>query len=337
MQLLNYKDHARDLDFIGGAFPFPFHPAYARYIRQTGASLCFLKQDKMLAPVVLKTTKFLKTLQFHFKPLDIAAKEPDPKIEKAFLEEALAYIRSQSIAHRIVQPANFALFSAAPSSAVSAPYGSYVIRLKEPGEEELLAAMQARYRTAIRAAQKLKPEIRTGKDELRAFWELHKATMDRTRMYYEPYEEIKRLFESSGNALLIANCYIGNELQGGVCIAWSGYGAYYLHGASGNSPLADGAIKYLHYWCMCHLKRQGAERYDFVGARLSDVAGTKLEGIQNFKKRFGSTLEAGYLWKKDISPFVCRAYDSLLHLKLSLKGAKVPMDIIDQERNKSRK
>lgn len=337
MQLLNYKDHAQDLGFIGGAFPFPFHTGYARFIEQTGASLQILKQDAMLAPVVLSTNKFLKTLQFHFKPLDLEAKETDPKKEKAFLEEALIHIRSQNIAHRIVQPANFALFREAPSSAVSAPYGSYVINLKELSEEELLAGMQARYRTAIRAAQKLNPQIRTGKDELRVFWELHKATMERTRMYYEPYEEIKALFENAGNTILIANCYIDNELQGGVCIAWSGYGAYYLHGASGNSPLADGAIKYLHYWCMCHLKRQGAERYDFVGARLSDVTGTKLEGIQNFKKRFGTKLEEGCLWKKDISPFVCRAYDSLLHLKLSLKGAKVPQDIIDQERNKSRK
>lgn len=38
-------------------------------------------------------------------------------------------------------------------------------------------------------------------------------------------------------------------------------------------------------------------------------------------------------WKKDISPFVCMAYDSLLLLKLALKQKKMPQDIIDQERN----
>jgi hypothetical protein len=334
MQLLNYTEHAASLGMINRDFPFPFQKSYAAFIERTGASLFFLKQDSLLAPVILKKSKFLRLLQFHFRPLGAGARELSRQEEQSFLEEALACIATQRLAHRIVQPANFALFSAVPESSRSAPYGTYVIDLKALSDEAILAGMQARYRTAVRAAQKLNPEIRTGKEELRAFWELHKATMDRTRMYAESYTELKELAETSERHVLIANCYINGELQGGVYIAWSGYGAYYLHGASGNSPLSDGAIKHLHYWCMCHLKRQGAERYDFVGARLSDVSGSKLEGIQNFKKRFGSELKTGYLWKKDISPFVCAAYDSLLLLKLTLKGAKPPKDIIDQERNK---
>lgn len=334
MQLLNYTEHAASLDMISRDFPFSFQKSYAAFIERTGASLFILKKDTIMAPVVLKKSRFLRLLQFHFKPLGPGARELSKGEEQHFLDEAVAYISAQRLAHRIVQPVNFALFSAAPEASTSAPYGSYVIGLKELSNDALLAGMQARYRTAVRAAQKLNPEIKTGKEELKAFWELHKATMDRTRMYAEPYGQIRDLLDTSEGSVLIANCYIHGELQGGVCIAWSGYGAYYLHGASGNSPLADGAIKYLHYWCMCHLKRQGAERYDFVGARLSDISGTKLEGIQNFKKRFGSTLRTGCLWKKDISPFVCAAYDSLLLLKLTLKGAKAPKDIIDQERNK---
>ncbi len=334
MQLLNYTEHAASLDLINRDFPFSFQKSYAAFIERTGASLFILKKDAMLAPVVLKKSKFLRLLQFHFKPLGAGAQELSGQEEQNFLEEAVAYIGTHQLAHRIVQPANFALFSEVPKSSSFAPYGSYVINLKELDEEALLAGMQARYRTAVRAAQKLNPEIRMGKEELKAFWDLHQATMDRTRMYAEPYNELKDLSDTSDRTVLIANCYINGELQGGVCIAWSGYGAYYLHGASGNSPLSDGAIKYLHYRCMCYLKQQGAERYDFVGARLSDVSGTKLEGIQNFKKRFGSELKTGYLWKKDISPFVCAAYDSLLLLKLTLKGAKPPKDIIDQERNK---
>lgn len=334
MQLLNYTEHAASLDLINRDFPFSFQKSYAAFIERTGASLFILKKDAIVAPVVLKKSKFLHLLQFHFKPLGSGAQELSTEEEQRFLEEAIAYIGVHQLAHRIMQPANFALFSAVPGNSISAPYGSYVINLKALSEEALLAGMQPRYRTAVRAAQKLNPEIRMGKEELKAFWNLHTATMDRTRMYAEPYGELKELSDTSDRSILIANCYIDGELQGGVYIAWSGYGAYYLHGASGNSPVSDGAIKYLHYWCMCYLKRQGTERYDFVGARLSDVSGTKLEGIQNFKKRFGSELKAGYLWKKDISPFVCAAYDSLLLLKLTLKGVKAPKDIIDQERNK---
>lgn len=334
MRLLSHTEHAADLKLIGNSFPFPFQQNYAAFARARGASLYVLSDGNALAPVWLAKSRFLTTLQFLFKPLGADAKELHPDGERRFLEDAIAYITSRRIAHRIVQPANFALFSAVPYGSTYAAYGSYALQLCRPNEEALLQGMQARYRTAIRAAAKLEPLIRTGAGELAAFWELHQATMQRTHMYYEQLDELEALVEKAGDNILVANCYVDGILQGGVLIAWSGYGAYYLHGASGSTPASDGAIKYLHYWCMCHLKRQGAERYDFVGARLSDVTGTKLEGIQNFKRRFGSELQRGFLWKKDISPFVCRVYDSLLFLKLALKGAKVPRDIIDQENTK---
>jgi lipid II:glycine glycyltransferase (peptidoglycan interpeptide bridge formation enzyme) len=334
MQLLNYKEHPGDLALVNEHFPFSFQKSYSAYAERTGNRFFLLKNGSAMAPVLIKKSKFLVSLQFLFKPLDADAIELSPEEETTFLNEAVTYITAHKLAHRIVQPLNFALFSAVPDNCSVAPYGSYIIDLKTNTEEQLLGNMQARYRTAIRSAEKLNPEIRTGKEELNAFWDLHKTTMDRTGMYYEPFDELKDLYETAGKNVLIANCYINNELQGGVYIAWSKYGAYYLHGASAHTPLSDGAIKSLHYHCMCSLKQQGVARYDFVGARLSDVSGTKLEGIQNFKKRFGAELKEGYLWKKDISPFFCMAYDSLLHLKLALKGIKVPEDIIDQEKKR---
>lgn len=333
MKLLNYKEHAAELSFIDETFPFSFQKSYSAYIEHSGSAFFILSNSKACAPVTIKKNKFLISLQFYFKPLGKDAKELIGGDESDFLNQALSFIREQKLAHRIIQPTNFSLFSAVPEGCTFAPYGSYVLDLERVSNDTLLDRMQARYRTAIRATQKLTPEIKTGSSELSSFWQLHQTTMNRTNMYVEPYEAIKSLSEICGNHILIANCYINNELQGGICITYSDYGAYYLHGASAETLLSDGAIKYLHYWCMSHLKAQGVARYDFVGARLSDVSGTKLEGIQNFKRRFGTELKQGYLWKKDISPFVCMAYDSLLLLKLALKQKKMPQDIIDQERN----
>lgn len=333
MKLLNYREHAAELVFIDEAFPFSFQKNYSAYIEHSGNSFFILSNSNGCAPVIIKKNKFLISLQFHFKPLGKDGEDLMGSDESDFLNQALSFIREQKLAHRIVQSTNFSLFSSVPKDCTFAPYGSYVLDLKTVSNDTLLARMQARYRTAIRATQKLDPEIRTGPPELRPFWQLHQSTMNRTNMYVEPYDAIKSLSEICNTHILIANCYINNQLQGGICIAYSGYGAYYLHGASADTPLSDGAIKYLHYWCMCHLKEHGVARYDFVGARLSDVSGTKLEGIQNFKRRFGTGLKQGYLWKKDISPFVCMAYDSLLLLKLALKQKKMPQDIIDQERN----
>ena len=334
MQLLSYKANSKELSFIDQRFPFSFSNGYSRFIENAGDIFFILKLNDHIAPLIIKKNLFFKTLQFHFKPLSIFGKELSELEEKSFLDTAIEFITKKAIAHRIIHSANFALFNVIPSNTISSPYGSYVINLLNKDEEELLHLMQPRYRTAIRAAQKLNPEIRTGINELSAFWELHKKTMDRTSMYAESYDELKSLQKFCPESILIANCYIENVIQGGVYIMYSSYGSYYLHGASANTTTSDGAIKFLHYSCMCKLKKLHSSLYDFVGARLSNIEGTKLEGIQNFKKRFGSELKQGYLWKKDISPFVCRTYDSLLHLKLSIKGLKVPKDIIDQEKEK---
>ncbi len=334
MQLLNYKNNGDQLEFIHNEFPFSFSNGYSKFTETPTEAFFILKNDTALAPVVIKTNKFFKTLRFHFKPLGIDTRTLNQTEEKAFLNECCKFIEKHNLAHRIVQPTNFALFSAYPDNSIHSLYGSYVIDLKSNTEEQLLQNMQARYRTALRATKKLEPEIRTGIHELASFWQLHKNTMDRTSMYVESLTALEKLAGTSPESVLVANCYLNGEIQGGIYIAYSKYGAYYLHGASSHTTLSDGAIKFLHYWCMCRLKEAGAHFYDFVGTRLSNIEGTKLEGIQNFKKRFGSELKQGYLWKKDISPIVCKAYDSLLLLKLSLKRIKVPQDIIDQEKHK---
>jgi lipid II:glycine glycyltransferase (peptidoglycan interpeptide bridge formation enzyme) len=110
------------------------------------------------------------------------------------------------------------------------------------------------------------------------------------------------------------------------------FGAFYLYGASADKIEVTGAMNYLHWQSILQMKEKGVKRYDFAGARLSDVSGTRLEGIQQFKARFGSALDEGFLWKKDLSYMPCHLFDNLLSFKLKLKRQKVPKDIIDQEK-----
>jgi aminoglycoside 3-N-acetyltransferase len=83
------------------------------------------------------------------------------------------------------------------------------------------------------------------------------------------------------------------------------------------------------------LKKKGVKRYDFVGARLSHIAGSKLEGIQQFKRRFGAELEEGFLWKKDLDIFDCMVFDELVRFSYKLKKQSPLLDIIDEEILKS--
>lgn len=333
MQVLNFENNTSELSFISQDFPFSFTKEYATSIRSQYRFLIF-KRHEIVIPAIIKQSAFLKTIQFQFKPLTVLAKEIEPTQESEFINEVIQYITQHKIAHRILQPANFSLFTSITKNSIYCEFGTYQINLTQFTDEQLLLNMQPRYRTSIRAAMALNPEIRIGIDELVPFWNLHKETLARTNMYFEPFEELQKIQQAMPSNTLVATIYLNNEIQGGVFITYTKYGAYYLHGASCNTSKSDGVVKYLHYWCMCYFKKLGVSKYDFVGARTSNVSGTKLEGIQNFKKRLGGKLTKGYLWKKDISPLVCKAYDSLLLLKLKLRGKSVPLDIIDQENKK---
>jgi len=327
MLVSSYKTNAKELDFLTEEFPFPFTKGFSEY-----CSIYFLQNKHGIAPVEIYNSKFLKLARFHFAPLNNLAQTLTAEEELNFCKEVIAFIKAQNLADKIVQPTNYCLFQSAPANSVSSPFGSYEIILLDKTEEELLAAMQGRYRSAIRQLDSLNVEIRY--NELDVFYNLHHQTMRRTNAYSEGLEDLKSMQQFLPKNTMVATIYINNELQGGLFLVYTNYSAYYLHGASTDTTQASGAIKYLHYKMMCLLKQKGVQRYDFVGARLSDVSGTKLEGIQNFKKRFGSELKHGYLWKQEINALKCKSYNALLNFKLSLKGQKMPLDIIDQERKK---
>ncbi|MDX2171661.1 MAG: GNAT family N-acetyltransferase [Bacteroidota bacterium] len=327
MQVVSYKTNVNELNFLTEDFPFPFSKGFSEY-----CSIYLLQNKNGIAPIEIYNSKFLTLARFHFAPLNNLAQTLTPEEELNFCKEAITFIKEKDLADKIVQPTNYCLFQVAPSSSISSPFGTYEINLRNKTNEELLSAMQARYRSAIRQLEGLNVDIKY--NELDVFYNLHHQTMQRSNAYSEGFEDLKKMQHHLPNNTIVATIYINNELQGGLFVVYTNYGGYYLHGASTDNTQASGAIKYLHYKIMCLLKQKGVKRYDFVGARLSDISGTKLEGIQNFKKRFGSELKQGYLWKQEINALKCKSYNALLNFKLSLKGQKMPLDIIDQERKK---
>jgi len=312
------------------AFPFCFQNDYLR----ANSDIFILNSGDIFAPVKLNKSKFLKIVQFQFPPINSKGNRLQKEDEKNFCETAIKYITENKIAHRISQPKNYSLFNSLPGKCISSQFGTYKIDLQNKTTDQILLGMQARYRSAIRQIEKLNVKIKYGISELGVFQKLHAETMGRTGAFSEEFETLKEELIALPNNSILAAIYIDEKIQGGVYLTYSKFAAYYIHGASANTTEASGAIKYLHYNLMCLMRDKDVKQYDFVGARLSDITGTKLEGIQNFKKRFGSDLVKGYLWKVDIDKTKCKTYDNLLKIKCKLKGTKFPIDIIDQERSK---
>ena len=121
------------------------------------------------------------------------------------------------------------------------------------------------------------------------------------------------------------------ELQGAGILLWSeNRSAYYMFGGSAVKPHA-GAMNLLHWSAMKLMKERGVKYYDFVGARINPDEGSKYEGIQRFKSRFGGELKKGYLWKMPLNKFKYKLFCWLVAAK---QGRNYCGDVIDQERKR---
>jgi len=297
-------------------------------------NLYFFLLNDIVIPFSTKKIYFLKYCRIEFYPLkeNVRLSSVD---EKKILNEFVIYIKQHKIADRIVSPSNYVFFSAVPDNATWCGFGTYQIDLAL-SEEQLWNNIHSKHRNVIRNAERNKVVLKYGKDQIESFYSLYKETMQRSGMHCEDISHFKNIYMAFPESTICGVAYYNNAPQGAIFMPYSLFGAFYLYGASASKIEVNGAMNYLHWNTIKFLKHQNVKLYDFVGARLSNISGTRLEGIQKFKERFGAELKRGYLWKIDISKTKCFVYDFLLRLKATLKGAKFPKDIIDQENEKEK-
>ncbi len=319
----------------GSVHPFVFSKNYADFVDSMGGKL-FLLQDEnnVVMPVKIASIRFLKTLQILFPPL-LNSERLAIQEEEKFINKMLIWLKEKKIADRIIQPPPYCIFKSFPKESKKTEFGTYFINLEKDSEGDLFKKIHSKHRNVIQNAINKGGEIRSGSNELPVFYELYKHTMERSGMYCEPINYFQSFFDTLSDAIICRVIYFNGKAQGGLFIPYTRQGAYYLYGASADTVELTGAMNYLHWETIKDMKKRGVRRYDFVGARLSDVAGTKLEGIQKFKSRFGAELELGYLWKTDLSGFRCTMFDLLLKVRSVLKGNSLAKDIIDQENEKN--
>ncbi|MGZ3866679.1 MAG: peptidoglycan bridge formation glycyltransferase FemA/FemB family protein [Bacteroidia bacterium] len=270
-------------------------------------------------------------MQTLYPPLNKDGERLNESDEKEFLNRFVTFVKKKNIAQRITQPENQAIFKTVPDNSTYAEFGTYYLDLNKYTIEELFSNIHAKHRNVIRNAEKKDVIIKYGKEVLSDFYELYRETMERSNMYCQSFSYFTNLYDSLPDNIICGVAYFNNVPQGGLFIPFTEFAAFYLFGASAAKVNVNGAINYLHWNTIKLLKEKNVKRYDFVGARLSDVSGTKLEGIQLFKQRFGAELDKGYLWKENINKFDCLVFDVFVYSKHKINKLIPPKDIIDEE------
>lgn len=284
-------------------------------------------QVRFVLPYIQQRNRIFRFVQFQAATVCI---EPAAELseENDFLNAVADFLRASGIDF-IVQPTVNALFRTYPDGAIHAPYGTFALDLSL-SEQALWNAMEARHRQSVKSAIKAKVEIRQDPGHLGEAHRLIGESLERSgQTGYEP-ESFTRLISGLGPHVRIFTAWKEGRCEGSAVIPFSRWAASYLYGGRA-ADAHQGAHHLLHWEAIRAFKAMGVARYDFHGARLNPAPGSKQEGIQRFKVRFGSRLETGYLWKLPLRPLKHLAYQKALSVRSWMRGGAVSADIIDQE------
>ena len=278
-----------------------------------------------ILPYFIYTKASFRLLRFTSQTyfLDTSLKDD---YEQKFLDMVVDRVGELGV-DTVMHPTTNVVFDRVPKNSISAPFGTYKVNLKEK-EEVLWANLHGRqrYRAKIKKAKKEGVEIVIDDYDIDEIYKIMCDTFIRSSMSFMSLDKLKNQIKNLGSNVKIFVAKSQDKVtQGILIIPFDQKVAYYSHGGNIDGAIA-GIMNYLHWEAMMYFKKLGLEEYDFVGARINPQKGSKLEGIQLFKERFGATLQVGYIWKYPVRPIKSKIFNSLYRVIRDSRG-----DIIDQE------
>ena len=279
---------------------------------------------RCILPFTIVRRASLRMVRFRTEVIRLT---PDLSIEheRQFLGQCLECFRNMK-ADCVIPASTNAVFRAFPEGAAAVPYGSYVIDLR--AEEDMLwRRMDKILRQNIKTAMRDGVLVRPAQELVDPAYDSICMTFARSRLPFMNRAAFRRYVEGLGEGGLLLLAEYKGVPQSYVLFGFSLYAAYAIY--AGNAGLGhQGAHKLLHWEAMKLFRSQGVERYDFVGARVAPTPGSKQDALAAFKRRYGSTLKEGFIWKCPIRPVRYWMYNLAARLR---SGG----DIVDQERRRA--
>lgn len=303
-------------------------PIFAResYLKCKGNEFGWFESDQFTIPYVIQGKLIFKWLTFMYQP--IAKREGlTQESEKLFLQEVIDFIKTANLCDFINKAQAYVLFNAIPDTCDKVEYGTYRMNI-EKADEEILADCHHKHRYKIRKATREGIEVKTTNDIDLVHANIKHTMVRQNSMFYPSYEYIKSLAENCKENVKFFITEKDGKIQGSAILIYDDNAGYYMFGGSIPKP-ATGAINLMHYEMIKFLRDRGIFTYDFVGARVNAIKGSKYDGIQRFKKGFGSDLVKGYTFRYVVNPAKYKLFRSLINMYGYLSGNKYN-DVIDQ-------
>lgn len=289
----------------------------------------YFHENGIVLPYVIRKKYCFKWMQLDNCVIGDCSNEK----ERIFLDNVVDYVRKKmKITHMMTT--NTAIFNIYPTSSIFCKFGTYLVDLTQ-SEEILFSNLHSKHRNVIKKAEKDGIIIEHGKENAMDAIKLMKDTFNRQNKVSDFSTSMIERFNQLNNNV---DYWIAKDsqgvLQGSAIFLWSaGRSCYYMHGGSA-SHTKPGAMNLLMWEAMKCMKDRGVWYFDFVGARVTTEEGSKLEGIQRFKSRFGAQMKVGYMFKVVINKPYYYLYKLAFNTAFLIFTKKIPRDIILEEREK---
>lgn len=287
----------------------------------------YFENDNIVSIFVLniKNKFFIKMGEPLYKPFPIDTQE--------IIDGFVCFISDNNLVDFLLPSPAHTPFEYYPKNSIKCNFGTYLLDLTQ-SKELLLSSMHQKHRNVIRNISK--KDFLIVENDLQSAYQLFKDTMSRSRMSYPSLEALNKDILLNDGSIYCATLWYDDLPQAAVWIKVDNICAYYIYGGTISNPIT-GAMNYLHWHAIQLMKDKGLLKYNFVGARINPDKNSKIYGIQRFKKRFGSELITGYMWKVIFRRVKYFSYIYLLKIYSIFYGKKFIKDIIDQELSKNGK
>jgi len=314
------------IDFSSHIFASP------SYLAACGSEYGWFVGKAHALPYYIDRILLFRRMVFTTAPIPFHANDTATVDLLAFLNDAVDLVFREGLCDFISKPQSNAVFAAVPDKAVSCQWGTFVRRI-DLADDELLKSFHYKHRNVICKA--IRDGVTVGvTDDACLVQGCIQETLSRQNVpYYPSLLFVKRLVEAMPVNIVMMAAHHEGVLQGVALVPYDNKCGYYLYGGSSRQPYG-GALNLLQYEVMRQLRDKGVTEYDFVGARLQVTPGSKFEGIQRFKSRFGARLVSGYAFRVVCSPLKYWLFSAMARTYFRLRGWTY-QDAIDEIRRQS--
>ena len=300
--------------------------AQEKYLKCKNENYGWFISENYVLPFVIDKKLIFKRLIFTYEYIPLTS---NLSIEDRnfFLNDIVKYLSENKVCDFISMAQSYVVFDTYPDKCDAVDWGSYYIEL-EKSDEELMSSFHAKHRNVIKRA--IKDGVFIEKtDDYNAVFDNIKETLERQNSIF--YPSLSYLKSLSFNIPDNTGFFVAKKdglIQGSAIIIFDKNCGYYMYGGSITKP-SSGSLNFLHYEVFKYLRDSGVKYYDFVGARINVKEGSKFEGIQKFKSRFGAELKQGYGFRVIFNPIKFKLFNMSVKLYGKIKGFSYS-DKIDQ-------